>query len=109
VDFDTALARPIFYTSWLSKETKRVERDELKSFLAARLRVFYEEELDVRLVIFDEVLEHILRIDRVLRQPMGHLLLVGDAGAGTSYFASSKLIFLYRLNHLKPDLSPFLR
>jgi dynein heavy chain 1 len=82
VDFDIALQRPIYYTTWLSKETKRVDRDELKSFLAARLRVFYEEELDVQLVVFDEVLEHILRIDRVLRQPMGHLLLVGDSGAG---------------------------
>jgi len=82
VDFDTALKRPIFYTTWLSKETKKVERDELKEFLAARLRVFYEEMLDVKLVIFDEVLEHILRIDRVLRQPMGHLLLCGDAGSG---------------------------
>lgn len=28
------------------------------------------------------MLEHVLRIDRVLRQPMGHLLLVGEAGAG---------------------------
>jgi dynein heavy chain 1 len=82
VDFDTALKRPIFYTTWLSKETRKVEREELKEFLAARLRVFYEEMLDVKLVIFDEVLEHILRIDRVLRQPMGHLLLCGDAGAG---------------------------
>jgi dynein heavy chain 1 len=82
VDFDVALKRPLFYTSWLSKDTRRVERDELKEFLSARLRVFYEEELDVPLVIFDEVLEHILRIDRVLRQPMGHLLLCGDSGAG---------------------------
>lgn len=82
VDFDAALARPIFYTSWLSKDTRRVDREELKDFLSARLRVFYEEELDVPLVLFDEVLEHILRIDRVLRQPMGHLLLVGDSGAG---------------------------
>jgi dynein heavy chain 1 len=82
VDFDVALAKPIFYTKWLSKDTRRVERDELKEFLSARLRVFYEEELDVPLVVFDEVLEHILRIDRVLRQPMGHLLLVGDSGAG---------------------------
>jgi dynein heavy chain 1 len=82
VDFDVALKRPLFYTSWLSKDTRRVERDELKEFLSARLKVFYEEELDVPLVIFDEVLEHILRIDRVLRQPMGHLLLVGDSGAG---------------------------
>jgi dynein heavy chain 1 len=82
VDFEVALKRPLFYTSWLSKETRKVGRDELKEFLSARLRVFYEEELDVPLVVFDEVLEHILRIDRVLRQPMGHLLLVGDSGAG---------------------------
>jgi dynein heavy chain 1 len=82
VDFEQALAKPMFYTNWLSKDTRRVERDELKDFLSARLRVFYEEELDVPLVVFDEVLEHILRIDRVLRQPMGHLLLVGDSGAG---------------------------
>ena len=82
VDFDTALARPLFYSTWMSKETKKVERDELRNFLSARLKVFYEEELDVPLVVFDEVLEHILRIDRVLRQPMGHLLLVGDSGAG---------------------------
>lgn len=65
VDFDVALKRPLFYTSWLSKETKKVDREELKEFLAARLRVFYEEMLDVKLVVFDEVLEHILRIDRV--------------------------------------------
>lgn len=82
VDFDAALARPMFYSSWLSKDTRRVGREELKDFLSQRLRVFYEEELDVQLVVFDEVLDHILRIDRVLRQPMGHLLLVGDSGAG---------------------------
>jgi dynein heavy chain 1, cytosolic len=82
VDHDAALARPMFFTTWLSKDTKRVERDELKDFLSARLRVFYEEELDVPLVVFDDVLDHVLRIDRVLRQPMGHLLLVGDSGAG---------------------------
>ena len=82
VDHDKALERPLFYSTWLSKENKRVSREELREFLGARLRVFYEEELDVPLVIFDEVLDHILRIDRVLRQPMGHCLLVGDSGAG---------------------------
>uniref|UniRef100_A0A7S1Y8A3 AAA+ ATPase domain-containing protein n=1 Tax=Grammatophora oceanica TaxID=210454 RepID=A0A7S1Y8A3_9STRA len=81
-DFDVALKRPLFYTSWMSKETKKVERAELKNFLAARLATFYEEELDVKLVVFDEVLQHVLRLDRVLRQPMGHCLLVGDSGAG---------------------------
>jgi dynein heavy chain 1, cytosolic len=82
VDFDVALSRPIFYSTWLSKDTRRVDRNEMKDFLSARLRVFYEEELDVPLVVFDGVLDHVLRIDRVLRQPMGHLLLVGDSGAG---------------------------
>eukprot|EP00957_Ditylum_brightwellii_P088854 6765862-Ditylum_brightwellii.AAC.1 len=82
VDHDKALARPLFYSSWMTKDTRQVSRDELKEFLSARLRVFYEEELDVPLVVFDEVLDHILRIDRVLRQPMGHCLLVGDSGAG---------------------------
>jgi dynein heavy chain 1, cytosolic len=80
VDFDIALKRPLFYTTWLSKETRKVERDELKEFLAARLRVFCEEMLDIKFVVFDEVLEYILRIDCVLCQPMGHLLLCGDAG-----------------------------
>lgn len=82
VDFGEALARPLFYTNWVSKDTRRIEKSELKEFLSARLRVFYEEELDVPLVVFDEVLEHVLRIDRVLRQPMGHVLLAGDSGAG---------------------------
>jgi dynein heavy chain 1 len=36
----------------------------------------------VPIVVFDEVLEHILRIDRVLRQPLGHCLLVGNSGVG---------------------------
>ena len=42
--------------------------------------MFYEEELDVPLVLFDEVLEHVLRIDRIFRQPQGHLLLIGVSG-----------------------------
>lgn len=34
------------------------------------------------LVLFDEVLDHVLRIDRIFRQPQGHLLLIGVSGAG---------------------------
>merc|ERR1712194_331603 len=43
---------------------------------------FSEEEMNVQLVVFSDVLDHVTRIDRVLRQPLGHLLLVGNAGAG---------------------------
>lgn len=30
--------------------------------------MFYEEELDVPLVLFNEVLDHVLRIDRIFKQ-----------------------------------------
>ena len=77
IDHDRALARPLFYSTWLSKDTRQVSRDKLQEFLSARLRVFYEEQLDVPLVIFYEVLDHILlRIGPVLRRPMGHCLLL---------------------------------
>merc|ERR1712157_331649 len=46
------------------------------------MAIFKEEEVNIHLVIFDEVLDHIVRMDRVLRQPLGHLLLVGASGAG---------------------------
>lgn len=82
VDTSVALQRPILYSAWLKKTYESTGTDTLRTFLAARLRVFYEEELDVPLVIFDEVLEHVLRIDNVLRHPVGHMLLVGESGVG---------------------------
>ena len=30
--------------------------------------MFYEEELDIPLVLFNEVLDHVLRIDRIFKQ-----------------------------------------
>lgn len=82
VDCEKALHRPILYSNWLSKDYTPVNRDELREYVRARLKIFYEEELDVPLVLFDEVLEHVLRIDRIFRQPQGHLLLIGVSGAG---------------------------
>jgi len=82
VDLSVCLARPMLYSNWLRKTYESTDRETLREFIAARLKVFYEEELDVPLVIFDDVLEHVLRIDNVLRHPMGHLLLVGESGVG---------------------------
>ena len=63
-----ALARPILYSNWLSKDYLPVEQEELREYVQARLKVFYEEELDVPLVLFNEVLDHVLRIDRIFKQ-----------------------------------------
>lgn len=82
IDRDVSLQRPILYSNWLSKDYLPVDQEELREYTKARLKVFYEEELDVPLVLFNEVLDHVLRIDRIFRQPQGHLLLIGASGAG---------------------------
>lgn len=82
VDLQSALRQPILYSNWLTKDYLPVERDSLRSFVQARLRVFCEEELEVPLVLFDDLLEHVLRIDRVLRQPQGHLIMIGISSWG---------------------------
>ena len=82
VDVAVALKRPILFSDWLSKYYVPVEQEQLRDYIRARLRVFYEEELDVPLVLFNDLLEHVLRIDRVFKQVQGHLLLIGVSGAG---------------------------
>lgn len=82
INHEEALERPILFSNWLSKHYIPVDRETLRDFAKARLKVFYEEELDVPLVLFNDVLEHVLRIDRVFRQPQGHLLLIGVSGSG---------------------------
>lgn len=77
-----ALARPILFSNWTSRNYVPVEREQLREYTKARLRIFCEEELDVQLVLFNDVLDHVLRIDRVFRQVQGHLLLIGVSGGG---------------------------
>ena len=63
IDRERALKRPILYSNWLSKDYVPVERETLREYTKARLKVFYEEKLDV--------LDHVLRIDRIFRQRRG--------------------------------------
>ncbi|KAF8634008.1 hypothetical protein AX15_001182 [Amanita polypyramis BW_CC] len=82
INREEALSRPILFSNWTSKYYIPVDREVLREYTKARLRVFYEEELDVPLVLFNDVLDHVLRIDRVFRQVQGHLLLIGVSGSG---------------------------
>ncbi len=82
IDVSEALQRPILFSNWTTKDYVPIERNVLRDYTKARLRVFQEEELDVELVLFDDVLEHVLRIDRVFRRIQGHLLIIGVSGSG---------------------------
>ncbi|KAJ3322044.1 hypothetical protein HDV06_003645 [Boothiomyces sp. JEL0866] len=84
VDIDVALSRPILFSNFISKEYESSDANALSDYIKARLQVFYEEEVEVQLVLFDHALEHILRIDRVFHQVQGHLLLIGISGSGKS-------------------------
>ena len=82
INEDAALKGPILYSNWLSKNYVPVEREQLREFVKARLKTFCEEEVDTPIILFNDVLEHVLRIDRVFRQPQGHLILIGVSGSG---------------------------
>ena len=59
-------------------------------------------QLGARLVIFEEAVEHVLRIGRVLRQPVGHMLLIGASGVGktvlTRFAAWMEGLAVHRIN-----------
>ena len=82
IDEGAALKGPILFSNWLSKNYVSVEREQLREFVKARLKTFCEEEVDTPIILFNDVLEHVLRIDRVFRQPQGHLILIGVSGSG---------------------------
>ncbi|KAF5123851.1 Dynein heavy chain, cytoplasmic [Metarhizium anisopliae] len=82
IDEEKSLGGPILFSNWLSKNYVPVDREQLRDFVKARLKTFCEEEVDVPLILFNDVLEHVLRIDRVFRQPQGHLILIGVSGSG---------------------------
>ncbi|ODV77051.1 uncharacterized protein CANTADRAFT_86169 [Suhomyces tanzawaensis NRRL Y-17324] len=97
IDIETVLQEPILYSTWLSSNYESVDQRELRAFIAERLRVFSEEEIEVDLVLHGDLLDHSLRIDRVLRQPQGHMILVGPSTSGKTTLSK----FVAWMNGLK--------
>lgn len=84
IDCFKVTQEPILFSDWLSHNYKSVDEKELTQFVADRLRIFSEEETELDLVLYESFLDHALRIDRVLRQSQGHMILVGACTSGKS-------------------------
>ena len=63
-----------------------MEQGGLRGYTKARLKTFYKEELDG---LFNEVPALLLRIDRIVRQPKDHPLLIGGSKAGKTTLVQS--------------------
>lgn len=56
--------------------------DQLKQVLSEKLAEYSQTYVEMPLVLFDDAMEHVARICRVIDQPAGNALLVGVGGSG---------------------------
>jgi dynein heavy chain len=82
-------AEPLLYTSFIAMcqghepSYKPVEdMESLRAVLEAKLLEYNESVSVMDLVLFDQAMEHVSRIGRILFQPCGNALLVGVGGSG---------------------------
>ncbi|KAI7934546.1 hypothetical protein MJO28_016973 [Puccinia striiformis f. sp. tritici] len=66
---------------WAHKALMSVDRAELHNKIEAKFHEF-DKHPNVCLVLFDDFLDHFLRINCVFSQVQGHLLLIGVSGNG---------------------------
>jgi dynein heavy chain len=88
----------------------------LKNVLEAKLEEYNEMIARMDLVLFDQAMEHISRICRIIIQPVGSALLVGVGGSGKQSLGKLSAFILgydvarimvtsnYKLADLKVDI-----
>lgn len=86
---DVLLEGPLIYTSFVSAAEGHEKSylpikslDHLKRVLEQKLADYNENVSSMNLVLFDQAMEHICRIARIIDLPVGNALLVGVGGSG---------------------------
>lgn len=86
---DALLENPLIYTSFVAAAEGHEKsylpiRDlnHLKNVLEQKLAEYNETVASMNLVLFDQAMEHICRICRIIDLPVGNALLVGVGGSG---------------------------
>ena len=86
---DALLETPLIYTSFVSASEGHDKaylpiRDisHLKNVLENKLAEYNDQVSTMNLVLFEQAMEHICRIARIIDLPVGNALLVGVGGSG---------------------------
>jgi dynein heavy chain len=71
------LSSPVPYYEYIQDKTKLIKglHESLEEYNMSNSN-------KMNLVLFDDALEHVLRIARCLKQPRGHIMLIGVGGSG---------------------------
>jgi dynein heavy chain len=83
------MEQPLIYTSFVSacegheKSYMPIkDMNHIKQVLENKLAEYNDQVSSMNLVLFDQAMEHICRISRIIDLPVGHALLVGVGGSG---------------------------
>ena len=60
----------------------RTTRTEFQSYVQKGVEHYERETAELNMLLFPQILEHISRVDRVISNPGGNLLLIGRSGVG---------------------------
>ncbi|KUF93461.1 hypothetical protein AM588_10011263 [Phytophthora nicotianae] len=75
---------------------QRIASDEFSQVVTQGMVLYEREEKDLHMLLFDEILEHLTIVERVLSEPGGSMLLVGNSGVGRR---SATTLISYMLNY----------
>ena len=87
-DKDGSLNEPIIYTTFMGEFYNTIdEMTDLRRVMKEKLDEYNDVKAQMNLVLFDQAIEHICRICRMIELPSGNALLVGVGGSGKQSLA----------------------
>lgn len=87
IDDEACFRRPLIYTHFSTgigdpRYMPIDNWDQLKRLLTDALDNYNESNATMNLVLFEDAMMHVCRINRILQSPRGNALLVGVGGSG---------------------------
>ncbi len=99
---DSPFAEPIIYTTFMTDYYQSSDdMIELRRAMKEKLDEYNDSKAQMNLVLFDQAIEHVCRIARIIQLPSGNALLVGVGGSGKQSLARlATFIMSYELEQM---------